>query len=119
VVAFRKQTLLSLDDCLYALQATIPHLTRSSLFRCPGRDRRRQASQASHSSAIPATSLRGRRSNVSFAQLHKSGARQYPRRLPGSSIEAIPYQIYAVLTDMMRARDIGNPTVGTTAVPAH
>jgi hypothetical protein len=22
------------DDCLYALQATIPHLTRSSLHRC-------------------------------------------------------------------------------------
>src|SRR5262245_45952391 len=26
-------TLLPLDDCLYALQATIPHLTRSSLHR--------------------------------------------------------------------------------------
>ncbi|GAA0278913.1 IS481 family transposase ISGdi9 [Methylorubrum aminovorans] len=34
VVAFRRHTLLSLDDCLYALQATIPHLTRSSLHRC-------------------------------------------------------------------------------------
>jgi transposase InsO family protein len=33
-VAFRKHTLLSLDDCLYALQATIPGLTRSSLHRC-------------------------------------------------------------------------------------
>lgn len=33
-VAFRKHTLLALDDCLYALQATIPHLTRSSLHRC-------------------------------------------------------------------------------------
>ena len=32
-VAFRKHTLLALDDCLYALQATIPHLTRSSLHR--------------------------------------------------------------------------------------
>ena len=30
VVAFRLHTLLPLDDCLYALQATIPHLTRSS-----------------------------------------------------------------------------------------
>jgi hypothetical protein len=29
-VAFRKHTLLPLDDCLYALQATIPHLTRSA-----------------------------------------------------------------------------------------
>ena len=34
IVAFRKHTLLPLDDCLYALKATIPHLTRSSLHRC-------------------------------------------------------------------------------------
>ena len=34
VVAFRRYTLLPLDDCLYALQATLPHLTRSSLHRC-------------------------------------------------------------------------------------
>ncbi len=34
VVAFRKHTLLPLDDCLYALQPTIPYLTRSSLRRC-------------------------------------------------------------------------------------
>ncbi len=34
IVAFRKHTLLPLDDCLYALQATIPQITRSSLHRC-------------------------------------------------------------------------------------
>lgn len=34
VVQFREHTLLPLDDCLYALQARIPHLTRSSLHRC-------------------------------------------------------------------------------------
>ena len=34
VVAFRRHTLLPLDDCLYALQPSIPHLTRSSLHRC-------------------------------------------------------------------------------------
>ncbi|QYE33610.1 IS481 family transposase (plasmid) [Polymorphobacter sp. PAMC 29334] len=34
IVAFRRHTLLPLDDCLYALQASIPHLTRSSLHRC-------------------------------------------------------------------------------------
>jgi hypothetical protein len=33
VVAFRRHTLLPLDDCLYALQPTIPHLTGS----VPGR----------------------------------------------------------------------------------
>jgi hypothetical protein len=32
-VAFRKHTLLRLDDCLYALQATIPHLNGCYL-RC-------------------------------------------------------------------------------------
>ena len=34
VVAFRRYSLLPLDDCLYALQPAIPHLTRSSLHRC-------------------------------------------------------------------------------------
>ena len=33
IVAFRKRTLLPLDDCLYALQPSIPYLTRSSLHR--------------------------------------------------------------------------------------
>ena len=33
IVAFRRHTGLPLDDCLYALQATIPHLTRSALHR--------------------------------------------------------------------------------------
>lgn len=34
IVAFRRHTLLPLDDCLYAHQSTIPYLTRSSLNRC-------------------------------------------------------------------------------------
>ena len=34
IVAFRRHSLLLLDDCLYALQPAIPHLTRSSLHRC-------------------------------------------------------------------------------------
>lgn len=33
-VPFRRQTLLPLDDCLYALQATIPHLSRSARHCC-------------------------------------------------------------------------------------
>jgi hypothetical protein len=32
--AFRKHTLLPLDDCVYALQSTVRRLTRSSLHRC-------------------------------------------------------------------------------------
>jgi hypothetical protein len=34
IVAFRRYKLLPLDDRLYALQPTIPYLTRSSLHRC-------------------------------------------------------------------------------------
>ena len=34
IVAFRRHTLLPLDDCVYALQATLPHLTRSGVHRC-------------------------------------------------------------------------------------
>ena len=34
IVLFRQQTLLPLDDCLYALQEAIPHLRRSALHRC-------------------------------------------------------------------------------------
>ena len=33
MLPFAKPTLLPLDDCLYALQATIENLTRSSLHR--------------------------------------------------------------------------------------
>ena len=39
IVAFRRHTLLPLDDCLYALQPTIPHLTRSSLASLPAAPR--------------------------------------------------------------------------------
>jgi hypothetical protein len=34
IVAFRKMTALPLDDVLYSLQETIPHLSRSSLHCC-------------------------------------------------------------------------------------
>jgi hypothetical protein len=34
VVTFRRHTHLPLDDCLYALQPSIPHLTGSALHRC-------------------------------------------------------------------------------------
>ncbi len=34
IVAFRRHTLLPLDDCLYPLRPSIPHLMRSSLHRC-------------------------------------------------------------------------------------
>jgi hypothetical protein len=67
IVAFRRYTLLPLDDCLYALQPTIPHLTRSSLHRCLQRygigrlpmlrvtGRRRGRSRAIRSATSPST----------------------------------------------------------------
>ena len=45
IVAFRRHTLLPLDDCLYALQATIPYLTRSSLHRCLSAPRHRSTTR--------------------------------------------------------------------------
>jgi len=42
-VAVRRPASLALDDCLYTLQAPIPHLSRSALLRCFHRlGRRRQ-----------------------------------------------------------------------------
>ena len=35
IVAFRRHTLLPLEDCLHALQPSIPHLTRSALGNPP------------------------------------------------------------------------------------
>ena len=34
-LAFRKATLLPLDDCLYALQLSLPHLTRATASSLP------------------------------------------------------------------------------------
>ena len=34
IVAFRKHTLLPMDDCLYSLQKTIPKLNRSNIYPC-------------------------------------------------------------------------------------
>jgi len=39
IVVFRRHPLLPLDDCLYVLQASIPHLTRPALYRCLQRHR--------------------------------------------------------------------------------
>lgn len=72
IVAFRKHTLLPLDDCLYVLQETIPHLTRSALHRCLQRHGISRLSEVSDKSSnrIPSaiftsTSLRCRRKRVS------------------------------------------------------
>src|SRR3954471_2093103 len=86
VVAFRRHTLLPLDDCLYALQATIPHLTRSSLHRClqrhgisrlPDTDTSRDApsSSATRSASSTSTSRKSEPSRASSTCWSPSTAR--------------------------------------------
>jgi hypothetical protein len=77
VVAFRRHTLLPLDDCLYALQPTIPQLTRSSLHRClqrhgisrlpaiEGEKTPRPSSRATRSASSTSILLRSRRPKAS------------------------------------------------------
>jgi transposase-like protein len=102
IVAFRRHTLLPLDDCLYALQATIPHLTRSSLHRCLQRhgigklpeieatSRRRRSSRLIQSVSSTSTSPRCRRPKASSISSLLSTAPasspscNSPRRQPAS-----------------------------------
>ena len=116
--------LLPLDDCLYALQPSIPHLTRSSLHRCLQRhgisrlpdvgDRPVRRKFGRHPIGyvhIDIAELRtgegkldllvavDRASKFAFARLiakaGKLAAAQFLRDL----IEAVPYRIHTVLTD--------------------
>ena len=75
VVAFRRHTLLPLDDCLYALQPTIPHLTRSSLHRCLQRHGISRLPQV-EGEARPRASSRSIRSAISIS----TSPRFEPRR---------------------------------------
>ena len=125
IVAFRKHTLLPLDDCLYALQPTIPHLTRSSLHRCLQRHgigrlpdaRRRQAReegvQGLSDRLLPyrhrrgadrgrqALSLRRHRSDqqVRLRPASREGQPGDRLGLPHALVAAVPYKIHTVLTD--------------------
>jgi hypothetical protein len=84
IVAFRKHTLLPLDDCLYALQATIPHLTRSSLHRCL---------QRHGISRLPDVEGDKPPRLEESANIHTAAA--FLKAL----IEAVPYKIHTLLTD--------------------
>jgi transposase InsO family protein len=124
-VAFRKHTLLPLDDCLYALQATIPHLTRSSLHRCyqrhgisrlPDMEGDKPAKKAFKSYPIgyfhiDIAEVRteegklhlfvaiDRTSKFAFAQLHEKATRAVAADFLQALIAAVPYKIHTVLTD--------------------
>ena len=124
-VAFRKHTLLPLDDCLYALQATIPHLTRSSLHRCyqrhgisrlPEVEGDKPAKKAFkkypvgyfHIDIAEVRTGEGklhlfvaidRTSKFAFAQLHEKATRAVAAGFLRDLIAAVPYKIHTVLTD--------------------
>ncbi len=125
VVAFRKHTLLPLDDCLYALQPTIPHLTRSSLHRCLQRhgisrlpdvegDKPAKKKFKSypigyfHIDIAEVQTAEGklylfvaidRTSKFAFVQLVEKATRVTASAFLVALIEAVPYKIYTVLTD--------------------
>jgi transposase InsO family protein len=125
VVAFRRHTLLPLDDCLYALQATIPHLSRSSLHRCLQRhgisrlpdvqgnkpDKKKFKSYPIgyfHIDIAEVQTAEGklylhvaidRTSKFAFVQLVKKTGRSSASAFLEALIAAVPYKIHTVLTD--------------------
>ena len=122
---FRKHTLLPLDDCFYALQATIPHLTRSSLHRClqrhsisrlpemeAGRGIKRKFKDYPigffHIDIAEVRTEQGkphmlvatdRTSKLVFVELHEKATTAVSREFLLRLIAAIPYKIHTALTD--------------------
>jgi transposase InsO family protein len=125
IVAFRRHTLLPLDDCLYALQATIPHLTRSSLHRClqrhgmsrlPETEGEKSAKKRFkpypigyfHIDIAEVRTEQGklylfvaidRTSKFAFAELHEKATRRIAGDFLRHLIAAVPYRVHTVLTD--------------------
>lgn len=124
IVAFRKHTLLPLDDCLYALQETIPHLTRSALHRCLQRHGISRLPEVADQPSkkhfkkypigyfhIDITEVRteegklylfvaiDRTSKFAFAELHERATRPVAAEFLRHLIAAVPYKIHTILTD--------------------
>jgi transposase InsO family protein len=125
IVVFRRHTLLPLDDCLYTLQPTIPHLTRSSLHRCLQRhgisrlpevegdkpDKKKFKTYPIgyfHIDIAEVQTAEGklylyvaidRTSKFAFVQLVAKTGRTSASAFLVALIEAVPYKIHTVLTD--------------------
>ena len=125
VVAFRRHTLLPLDDCLYALQPSVPHLTRSSLHRClqrhgisrlpdvegdkPKRQKfKRYPIGYFHIDIAEVRTEEGklylfvaidRTSKFAVAQLVEKANRKTAWEFLEHLLETVPYQIHTILTD--------------------
>ena len=141
IVAFRRHTLLPLDDCLYALQPTIPHLTRSSLHRClrrHGISRLPETEGAKPSKKkfktypiglfhIDIAEVRteqgklhlfvaiDRTSKFAFVELHEKAMTRVAADFLRHLIAAVPYKIHTVLTD--NGIHFTTPATGGSAVP--
>jgi transposase-like protein len=124
-VAFRRHTLLPLDDCLYALQPTIPHLSRSTLHRCyqrhnisrlPDVEENKPAKKKFkkypigyfHIDIAEVRTEEGklylfvaidRTSKFAYAELHNKSDRKISTAFLRNLIEAVPYKIHTILTD--------------------
>jgi transposase InsO family protein len=125
IVAFRRHTLLPLDDCLYALQATIPRLRRSSLHRClerhgisrlpnvegdkPTRKKfERYPIGYFHMDLAEVRTAEGklylfvaidRTSKFVFVELVERATTETALAFLSALIKAVPYRIHTVLTD--------------------
>jgi transposase InsO family protein len=119
-----RHTLLPLDDCLYALQATIPNLTRSSLHRLfqrhdisrlpevegskPKKKFKAYPIGYFHIDIAEVWTEEGklymlvavdRTSKFAFAELHERITRRDAGNFLRRLIDAVPYRIHTVLTD--------------------
>ena len=125
IIAFRKHTLLPLDDCLYALQESIPRLTRSSLHRCLQRHDISRLPDLKKDSEpkkkfriysigffhIDITELRtqqgklhlfvaiDRTSKLVMAKLYDRATMKSAKEFLESLIKVVPYHIHTILTD--------------------
>lgn len=141
IVAFRRHTLLPLDDCLYALQPTIPHLTRSSLHRCLQRhgigrlpdvegDKPAKKKFKSypigffHIDIAEVRTEEGklhlfvaidRTSKFAFVELHEKATTRISAEFLGRLLKAVPYKVHTVLTD--NGIQFTTPGGGGSAVP--
>ncbi len=141
VVAFRRHTLLPLDDCLYALQATIPRLTRFSLHRCLQRHgisrlpevegeaslKRKFKSYPIGFFHIDLAEVRtaegrlymlvaiDRTSKFAFVELHREAKQRTAGDFLRHLAEAVPYKIHTVLTD--NGIHFTTPGAGGSAAP--
>lgn len=145
VVAFRRHTLLPLDDCLYALQATLPHLTRSSLHRClqrhgisrlpeiDGDKPKRSRFKAYplgyfHIDLAEVHTAEGRlyllvaidrTTKFAFVELHEKATRRVAGDFLRHLIEAVPYKVHTVLTDNVLRSEGGRRTGQQVSVREH